>query len=71
MLQDRYTQKSVDNLIIDEKHKSSYCSKNNGSDSISITSGNADNVTVDKNNADFLRCQQKKVVPPDFPQTQR
>ena len=58
MLQDRKTQKPVDNLTIDEQHRPSYCSGNNESNSTSITtSDNADNVTVDENNVDFLGCQ--------------
>ena len=55
MLQDRKTQKLVDNLTIDEQHRPRYCSGNNESNLISITTiDNADNVTVDENNADFL-----------------
>ena len=58
MLQDRKTRKLVDNLTIDEQHRPSYCSGNNESNSTSITtSDNADNVTVDENNVDFLSCQ--------------
>ena len=55
MLQDRKTQKLVNNLTIDEQHRPSYYSGNNESNLISITtSDNADNVTVDENNVDFL-----------------
>ena len=58
MLQDRKTQKLVDSLTIDEQHQPRYCSGNNKSNSTSITtSDNADNVTVDENNVDFLSCQ--------------
>ena len=43
MLQDRKTRKLVDNLTIDEQHRPSYCSGNNESNLISITtSDNAD-----------------------------
>ena len=37
MLQDRKTQKLVDNLTIDEQHRPRYCSGNNESNLISIT----------------------------------
>ena len=37
MLQDRKTQKLVDNLTIDEQHRPSSCSGNNKSNSTSIT----------------------------------
>ena len=60
MLQDRKTQKLLDNFTINEQHRPSYCSGNNESNLISITtSDNADNVTVDENNVDF-RCQQQE-----------
>ena len=43
MLQDRKTRKLVDNLTIDEQRRPSYCSGNNESNLISITtSDNAD-----------------------------
>ena len=43
MLQDRKTRKLVDNLTIDEQHRPSYCSGNNESNLIGITtSDNAD-----------------------------
>ena len=60
MLQDRKTQKLVDNLTIDEQHRPSYCSGNKESNWTSITtSDNADNITVDENNVDFLSYQQE------------
>ena len=59
MLQDRKTQKLVDNSDIGQ-HRPSYCSVNNESNLISITaSDNADNVTLYENNVDF-RCQQQE-----------
>ena len=43
MLQDRKTQKLLDNFTINEQHRPSYCSGNNESNLISITtSDNAD-----------------------------
>ena len=59
MLQDWKTQKLVDNSDIGQ-HRPIYCSVNNESNLISITtSDNADNVTLDENNVDF-RCQQQE-----------
>ena len=61
MLQDQKTQKLVDNLTIDEQHRPSYCSENNESNwTTNTTSDNADNLTVDENNVDFLSCHQQK-----------
>ena len=60
-LQDRKTQKLVGNLTIDEQNRPIYFSGNNEWNLISInTSDNADNVTVDENNVDFLSCQQQE-----------
>ena len=69
ILQDQKTQKLVDNLTIDEQHRLSYCSRNNESNSTSITtSDNADNITEMKIMLIFL-VSSRRVVPLNLAQT--